>query len=93
MSTKTALAKASKIIGLKKLAVNLGVTHQAIGYWKKLNMMPDTEYCCKTNHSVKIETLTNGAVKVEDLLGHIPTCVAMERDRIAEKANKIKSED
>jgi len=88
MSTKSALDRVSKMMTLKKLASHLGVTHQAIGYWKKLNMMPDTEYCGKTSHSVKIEALTNGVIKVEDLLGHIPTCVTMDRERMAEKASK-----
>ena len=81
MSTKTALNKAIRLVGLIDLAKGLGISYQSISRWQLINRMPDTEYSCRTNHAIKIEKLTGGEVTVSDLLGHVPTCVAIKRDK------------
>lgn len=71
-NTKRALTKATKLVGLGELAKKLGVTRQAIYNWQDKNAMPDTEYSGKTTHSLKIQRLTDGQVKVSDLLWFTP---------------------
>ncbi len=79
MATKNAITKAIKIIGLSKMAELLGVSKQAMSGWRDRNRMPDTEYSCRSNYSLTIETATDGQVTVADLLGHLPTCVRDKR--------------
>ncbi len=80
MTTKKAISKAVKIIGLAKMAKLLGVSKQAMYGWRDRNRMPDTEYSCRSTYALKIETATNGEVTIADLLGHLPTCIRDKRD-------------
>lgn len=79
MSTKTAINKAIKQIGLIDLAKKMNMSYQAIKLWRSNNRMPCTEYSGRTTHSMKIEKITNGEVTVEDLLGYVPVAVDMKR--------------
>ena len=73
MSTKTSLKKAIKIVGSKSgLAKELGISYQSMDRWMLQNAMPATDYNGKTMYSKKIQSLTDGQVKIEDLCGFVP---------------------
>ena len=74
LNVKKALQNAINILGLKPMAKGLDLSYQSIRLWQSVNRMPDTEFSCRTSHSVKIEKLTKGQVTVTDLLGYIPVC-------------------
>lgn len=74
MTVKTSLEKAIKIIGLKQLAVELGISYQSVRGWMDRNRMPDSEYSCRTRYAEKIQKLTKGKVKQVDILGVKPRC-------------------
>ncbi len=73
------LDKAIEIVGLKKLADELGITYQSIRGWQLYNRMPDSEYSCRTRYSEKIEKLTKGKVKRSDLLSFVPPCKKVKK--------------
>lgn len=74
MSADKAIQEAIDIIGLKKLARSLGITHQSIRGWQSRNRMPDSEYSGRTDYAVQIEKLTDGKVSIAKILGYIPVC-------------------
>jgi hypothetical protein len=62
------ITEAVNVVGLKKLATELGVTYQAIRKWEKAGRLPRTEWTGETNYSAKIEQLTDGAITRDGLL-------------------------
>lgn len=62
------ITKAIDIVGLQKLAVACGVSHQAVRKWERQGRLPRTEWTGETDYSAKIETATDGVVKKSDLL-------------------------
>lgn len=62
------ITEAVNVVGLKKLATELGVTYQAIRKWEKAGRLPRTEWTGETNYSAKIEQLTDGAITRDRLL-------------------------
>jgi hypothetical protein len=78
MSTKQAMKKAIKIIGIMNMARGLGISHQRIYQIRDSNKMPRTEFSCESKHSLKIQELTKNKVTVKQLLGHVPACIADE---------------
>jgi hypothetical protein len=79
MSTRTALAKAIEIIGLTAMANELDIKYQSIRGWQDRNRMPDTEFSCRTQYAVKIQAMTDDKVTVEQLLGHRPACLDINK--------------
>jgi len=47
------ITEAVNVVGLKKLATELGVTYQAIRKWEKAGRLPRTEWTGETNYTVK----------------------------------------
>ena len=82
MSTKQAMKKAIKIIGIMNMARGLGISHQRIYQIRDSNKMPRTEFSCESKHSLKIQELTNNKVTVKQLLGHVPVCIADKVDEL-----------
>lgn len=74
MTIRKYIDEAIEIVGLQKLAAELGISYQSMIGWKDRNRMPDSEYSCRTRYAEKIQKLTNGKVKQRDILGCIPNC-------------------
>jgi DNA-binding transcriptional regulator YdaS (Cro superfamily) len=72
MSTNHPLERAIKRIGLGKLAKHLGVTHQALRKWQRAGRMPRTEWTGESEYARRIEEVSGGAVKREELLDKWP---------------------
>ena len=62
------LAHAIAMIGVQKLSKICSVTPQAILKWKKRGRLPRTEWTGETDYASRIEKITNGQIKREDLL-------------------------
>lgn len=72
----TALEKAAAIVGSQsKLAAVLGVSKAALGQWKLKGRNVPAEYC------PKIEELTHGNVRCEDLRPDIDWSVISRREK------------
>ena len=67
-----AFGQLPRSIKLGDIAKGLGVTRQAMHMWIKENRMPDSEYSGRTNYAAKIEALSEGKIKVSDLLWFKP---------------------
>lgn len=66
------LREAIRLVGLFKLARELGISHQALSKWLKVGRMPRTEWSGETAYSEAIERLTAGAVTKSALLAAWP---------------------
>lgn len=62
------ITKAIEIAGLLPIAKECGVTYQAVRKWEEQGRMPRTEWTGETNHSEKIELITDGKVSRAQLL-------------------------
>lgn len=85
LKVKTILNNLFKEHTKTAIAQKLGIKYQALQNWILRNEMPATEYNGKTFYSLDLEELTEGKVKVEDLLGFEPHPVTWERERRAQK--------
>lgn len=68
MSAHPELSKAIDLVGLQKLALELGVTYQAVRKWEAAGRLPRTEWTGETAYADRIVALCNGAVERERLL-------------------------
>ena len=71
-SVKTCLRKLNREFGNRGLARRLGIAYQSINQWHSKNRLPRTEYTGETFYALEIQRMTNGKIKIEDLLGFIP---------------------
>jgi len=67
-----ALGRAIDLIGLQKLAAELGITYQAVRKWQTRGRMPRTEWTGETDYARRIERLTGGKVTAVELLEASP---------------------
>ena len=56
------IAAVVELVGLTRLASELGVTPQAIRKWQKAGRLPRTEWTGETEYAIAMERLTCGAV-------------------------------
>lgn len=70
------LDRAVRLVGVSKLARELGISHQAVRKWQKLRRLPRTEWTGETNYSARLAELTANAVTREQLLAHWPAPAA-----------------
>lgn len=61
-----------ELVGLAKMARELGISYQAIRLWEKRGRMPRTEWTGETSYCAKIQEMTDGAVTKESLLAPWP---------------------
>jgi hypothetical protein len=61
------ITRAIKIIGLTKLALELGVSYQAIRKWEAAGRLPRTEWTGETAYAKKIEAASKGVVTEVEL--------------------------
>lgn len=62
------IERAIALVGLARLARELGRTHQAIRKWQLLGRLPRTEWTGETHYAKTIARLTDNVVTVEMLL-------------------------
>lgn len=66
------MERAIALVGLGRLARELGRTHQAIRKWQLIGRLPRTEWTGETEYARKIEQITEKAVTREMLLDPWP---------------------
>ncbi len=62
------LSEAIRLLGLSRLAKELGVTYQAVRKWEAKRRLPRTEWTGETNYAERIEQLSSGRVTKQQLL-------------------------
>lgn len=75
-----ALSESIRIVGLSKLARELGVTYQAIRKWEAAGRLPRTEWTGETRYADRIVELTAGGVTREQLLARVVPVKALDRE-------------
>jgi hypothetical protein len=74
------LNEAMRLVGMQRLARELGVTYQSVQKWHRRRRMPRTEWTGETTYSEQIERLTEGKVTKAVLLAKWPEPAVELRD-------------
>lgn len=72
MSTEHPLRSAIAIVGLMRLARELGVSYQAVQKWLAAGRLPRTEWTGETSYAQRMQELTDGKVSKTALLSKWP---------------------
>lgn len=66
------LQRAIDMVGLARLAKELGITYQAVRKWQAAGRLPRTEWTGETRYAERIETVTQQRVTRSQLLAACP---------------------